>query len=98
LSSADHVAALAACRAAARAAAGAHRAVGEFGPGRIQARASARLFAQLDAGRVHAGGGAVAAPLAARAGGHREVGVAQAHVDRSSGTPIISAAVWAMMV
>ena len=65
----------------------------------VEAELLRHRLAQLHAGRVDAGGRAVAAPLAARAGRDRESASRRAaRPPCSSGTPIISAAVWAMIV
>ena len=57
--------------------AGAHLAIGELHVGSVEAQPLRHLLAQLDAGRVQAGGGIIGAPLAARSGRGRKVAVAK---------------------
>ena len=98
-SSATSPAAPAASASGDAAAAGSDLAVGEDRVGRFEAELLRHRFAQLHAGRIDAGGRAVAAPHCppepAETGKGR---VAEPHHTWSSGTPIISAAVCAMMV
>ena len=78
--------------------AGADLAVREHRVVRVEAQLLRHRLAQLHAGRIHAGRRAVAAPLPARAGRDREVESPSRTTTLSIGTPIISAAVCAMMV